>query len=95
VTDTADKIAVENERKECVKRDYRIMEFEVIKFRNSQCNHGTKLAYCPAYYHFTDVHNLCEENPFVEFDKKPKPIRYREYIELPRLSWSSKTIKVD
>jgi len=76
VTDTADKIAAENEKTECAKRDYRIMEFEVIKFRNSQRNHGTKLAYYPAYNHFTDVHNLCEENPFVEFDKKPKPIRF-------------------
>ena len=47
---------IEIEKESCTRKGYREMEFDVLKFRNSQCNRSVPLMYYPAYNHF------CERN---------------------------------
>jgi hypothetical protein len=45
------------------------MNFDILKFRNSQRNNDVKLKYYPAYNYFTEISVLNEDN-------KPERIKY-------------------
>lgn len=52
VTNEKDEDAREAMKQKCKKRGYRIMNLEVLKYRNSQRDSGFDLIYYPAYSHF-------------------------------------------
>ncbi|WP_022769405.1 DnaB-like helicase C-terminal domain-containing protein [Butyrivibrio sp. NC2007] len=72
VTDTCDKAEIAIEKEACNQRGYRKMVFDVLKYRNSQRDHGVKLIYFPAYSYFFDEYDWHPDfdtsNPFESWD---------------------------
>lgn len=69
VTDAKDEDTKKKKEEESDKRGYRIMSFDIIKFRNSRRNHEVKLKYYHAYNYLTEISDFNEDN-------KPERIKY-------------------
>ncbi len=56
VTDTADTERIRDEKELCIHRGYRLMSFEVLKFRNAARDNAVSLVYFPAYNYIVDTY---------------------------------------